>query len=744
MNQYQTYLSIEYNRWGVRLLTSDHDMAKLYIIISLSLSLEFRQPPPSKVLLRKGIMAKEVSTLAGAFATVATAVAAGVTFGQVESLNNAVKSCAEYTGKSFMETSVRHGGEAVGKGIATAGAAVAAGVTFGQVDALNDAVVSCAKSTAESTVAAAKATKNTINESLDGIPVVGHLKGAIHYATGDDSAGDKAMKAASRSAGVVAGGTAGFIVGGPVGAVVGGIAYGAAMDGIITGADSAVHEEWRPHGQIAAWEAVANGKDDQEVIDGVVGGVVTPAFDALGGYAAGKYVKPKPTNPSRSPPHFPVMPPKPSQVLNAGKKPPPKPPVTRQSANNIINEKNPSATGNKIISTASTRASTAMDSLKTGSGEQNLKEEFGVDAEPIPRNPNNTAMDSLKTGSDEQNLKAFGADAKPIPQNPNNILNEEQMEPHSQQPKLQPPAKPTVHAAGTSSGQRTRPSSAKKSEAKKAERLKKASATGKRSGQRGTGRDRGGSRGGGQGGRGGGEGGRGGGQGGRGGGQGGRSGGPGNGKGNRRRGLSMTYPEGFYTNFGMSEELFATFEDQGDGTFIAAQGFIFVHAVLTSYDNPTTMATNNETQQPVQASSAGGLWATCTGSPISSSPCCVENCTNPHHGCSADSPLNAGATAHVYLTSQSPEHHIEYMLLIPTCSGCNNHWQCSNNDTNFPLPDQVAKPLRARPGTQAMFIRIDNNTARRKGDGKRGTGQGGSFEDPFSHGGGNGSSSAGS
>lgn len=43
-----------------------------------------------------------------------------------------------------METSVRHIGETAGKGVATAATAVAAGVTFGQVDALNEAVVTCA------------------------------------------------------------------------------------------------------------------------------------------------------------------------------------------------------------------------------------------------------------------------------------------------------------------------------------------------------------------------------------------------------------------------------------------------------------------------------------------------------------------------------------------------------------------------------------------------------------------------
>merc|ERR1719424_290865 len=98
------------------------------------------------------------------------------------------------------------------------------------------------------------------------------------------------MKSASRTIGVVGGGVAGVFAGGPVGAVVGGISGGAAMDGIITGADSAVHGEYKPHGQVAAWTAVARGEDAQSVVAGVVGGVITPVFDGLAGATAGKAV----------------------------------------------------------------------------------------------------------------------------------------------------------------------------------------------------------------------------------------------------------------------------------------------------------------------------------------------------------------------------------------------------------------------------------------------------------------------
>ena len=88
----------------------------------------------------------------------------------------------------------------------------------------------------------------------NGIPVLGHAKGVIHYAFGDKEGGDQAMKSSSRTIGclitqhfieysyirfiiegVMGGGVGGFFVGGLVGAVAGGIAGGIAMDGITTG-----------------------------------------------------------------------------------------------------------------------------------------------------------------------------------------------------------------------------------------------------------------------------------------------------------------------------------------------------------------------------------------------------------------------------------------------------------------------------------------------------------------------------
>ena len=124
-----------------------------------------------------------------------------------------------------------------------------------------------------------------VSDFADGVPVVGHVKGGIHYACGDEEGGDNAMKSASRSVGVIGGGIAGGLVGGPVGAVAGGIAGGAAMDGITTGVDSLVHDEYRPSGQVAAVTNMVNGNASVgDYFDSVVG----VGFDGFSGYGAGK------------------------------------------------------------------------------------------------------------------------------------------------------------------------------------------------------------------------------------------------------------------------------------------------------------------------------------------------------------------------------------------------------------------------------------------------------------------------
>ncbi|KAL3837579.1 hypothetical protein ACJMK2_022990 [Sinanodonta woodiana] len=65
---------------------------------------------------------------------------------------------------------------------------------------------------------------------LDYVPVVGPLKGAVHYVCGDEEGGDNAVKASFHTTGVIGGGVTGFMVGGPVGAAAGVVAGGFVMD----------------------------------------------------------------------------------------------------------------------------------------------------------------------------------------------------------------------------------------------------------------------------------------------------------------------------------------------------------------------------------------------------------------------------------------------------------------------------------------------------------------------------------
>jgi len=235
-------------------------------------------------------MGNEISTVGGAAATAVTAVAAGVTLGQVETLNNAVVESAKFTGSKASQTIVRHAGETVVSGTGLVLTSVAAGVTLGQVDSLNEAVVGCFEHTVEAGAKTCTEVATTADDLVDNVPVVGHIKGAIHYACDDKEGGDKAMKSASRTTGVVAGAVVG-IPGGPVCMMAGGAAGGAAMDGITTGVESAIKGKYTPSGQIEAWTRVAQAKNSEERIGGIVNGVITPVFDGLLGRAAGKTIR---------------------------------------------------------------------------------------------------------------------------------------------------------------------------------------------------------------------------------------------------------------------------------------------------------------------------------------------------------------------------------------------------------------------------------------------------------------------
>lgn len=173
----------------------------------------------------------------------------------------------------------------------------------------------------------------------------------------------------------------------------------------------------------------------------------------------------------------------------------------------------------------------------------------------------------------------------------------------------------------------------------------------------------------------------------------------------------------------------SAFEDQGHGVFRLKPGWslAFTHAVMTTGDHPTAIAIPTESGAPVCGRSAGDLWKRCTGSSVTTQTCCVFNCPNPKCHADTGNPQQAGATAHVYATFQTSDHDIGYMILLPTCSHCNNWMQCIRNEINFPLTGQEANILYTIKAAKLMFIKVDSKVTSGKGAAGKGTGKGGGY-----------------
>ena len=107
-------------------------------------------------------------------------------------------------------------------------------------------------------------------ELVDGMPVVGHVKGVYHYLDGDKEAGDQCMKAASRSTAVV-GAT---VLTGGLGAgwaATAAVTSGLAMDEVTTVADSLIHDEFRPSGHLASICHAIDSGDPTAYLDAATG-----------------------------------------------------------------------------------------------------------------------------------------------------------------------------------------------------------------------------------------------------------------------------------------------------------------------------------------------------------------------------------------------------------------------------------------------------------------------------------------
>jgi|LauGreDrversion4_2_1035121.scaffolds.fasta_scaffold692754_2 hypothetical protein len=92
------------------------------------------------------------------------------------------------------------------------------------------------------------ATKENVICVLNGTPVIGHAKAIAHYVMGNPAEGNKALKAATRTSGIITGGSVGMAVAGPHGAVAGGILGGIAVDHLTTEAETLITNQNRPNG----------------------------------------------------------------------------------------------------------------------------------------------------------------------------------------------------------------------------------------------------------------------------------------------------------------------------------------------------------------------------------------------------------------------------------------------------------------------------------------------------------------
>ena len=85
--------------------------------------------------LVKGIT-QPVKIVSGATATAINSVAYAATFGQNKAVNRSLKKCAKFTGKAFMDSDIRHLGEATGRAVAGIGCAAADAALLGQSKAV--------------------------------------------------------------------------------------------------------------------------------------------------------------------------------------------------------------------------------------------------------------------------------------------------------------------------------------------------------------------------------------------------------------------------------------------------------------------------------------------------------------------------------------------------------------------------------------------------------------------------------
>lgn len=119
---------------------------------------------------------------------------------------------------------------------------------------------------------------NFISNLVNGIPIVGHIKGVIHYSVGDKDGGNKAMYQSTRASAVMAGAVVGGVIGGPAGAVGGAVYAGCLSDTVASAAME------KPQGIVRHCENISNDfKHGRNPTISLISTGVHLGFDAVGG-----------------------------------------------------------------------------------------------------------------------------------------------------------------------------------------------------------------------------------------------------------------------------------------------------------------------------------------------------------------------------------------------------------------------------------------------------------------------------
>lgn len=131
---------------------------------------------------------------------------------------------------------------------------------------------------------------NAASSCADGIPVVGHVKGIVHYAMGDKAKGHKSMEASTRNVAVLGAGiaTGGLGAGVALGAAAG-IGAGVAYDATATVIDDAVNgEDSTLHGSMAL--AQPDKMNPNELVGGIIG-IAGDGLTGAGGAQLGRNIR---------------------------------------------------------------------------------------------------------------------------------------------------------------------------------------------------------------------------------------------------------------------------------------------------------------------------------------------------------------------------------------------------------------------------------------------------------------------